>query len=93
MAESVQALSRRYPAAAMSPGDVFITNDPWKGTGHLNDFVVVTPCFRDGKAVALFCATSHVMDIGGLGFGPDGSGRLYGRPVHPHAQAVRPRAR
>lgn len=71
MAESVQHFLKRFPLETMVPGDVFITNDPWKGTGHLNDFVVVTPCFRKGKPVALFCATSHVMDIGGLGFGPD----------------------
>jgi N-methylhydantoinase B len=73
MAESVRHFLRRYPLQTMQAGDVFITNDPWKGTGHLNDFVVVTPCFRNGTAVALFCCTSHVMDIGGLGFGPDGS--------------------
>ena len=73
MAESVKHFMRKYPLDTMAPGDVFITNDPWKGTGHLNDFVVVTPCFQQGRAVALFCATSHVMDIGGLGFGPDAS--------------------
>lgn len=73
MAESVQSFLRRYPLETMRPGDVFLTNDPWLGTGHLNDFVVVTPCFRSGVAVALFCCTSHVMDIGGLGFGPDGT--------------------
>jgi len=73
MAESVRHFLRRYPLATMRAGDVFITNDPWKGTGHLNDFVVVTPCFRKGAVVGLFCCTSHVMDIGGLGFGPDGS--------------------
>ncbi|AEC21276.1 Hydantoin utilization protein B [Pusillimonas sp. T7-7] len=73
MADSVQHFLRKYPLSEMQPGDVFITNDPWKGTGHLNDFVVVTPCFQHGTPVALFCATSHVMDIGGLGFGPDGT--------------------
>src|SRR6266540_2856350 len=41
------------------------------GTGHLNDFVITTPCFRGGKPVALFSCTSHLMDIGGIGFGPD----------------------
>ncbi|MGH6712836.1 MAG: hydantoinase B/oxoprolinase family protein, partial [Bradyrhizobium sp.] len=61
------------PLETMRCADVFITNDPWKGTGHLNDFVVVTPCFKDDRPVGLFCCTSHVMDIGGLGFGPDGS--------------------
>ena len=54
------------------PGDVYITNDPWKGTGHLHDFTVVTPAFRGGRPVALFAATSHVVDVGGIGFGPDG---------------------
>src|SRR6516225_7959814 len=39
--------------------------------GHLNDFVVTTPCFKDGRVVALFSCTSHLMDIGGIGFGPD----------------------
>lgn len=71
MAESVRHFLRRYPLATMREGDVFLTNDPWMGTGHLNDFVMVTPTFRDGEPVALFCATSHIMDIGGLGFGPD----------------------
>lgn len=73
MAESVQHFLRKFPLETMNPGDAFLTNDPWMGTGHLNDFVVVTPCFREGTAVALFCCTSHVMDIGGIGFGPDGS--------------------
>ncbi|HIC71323.1 MAG TPA: hydantoinase B/oxoprolinase family protein, partial [Alphaproteobacteria bacterium] len=53
-------------------GDVYITNDPWLATGHLHDFTVVTPAFRNGAAVALFASTCHVVDVGGLGFGPDG---------------------
>jgi N-methylhydantoinase B len=56
----------------MKPGDVFITNDPWMGTGHLHDFTVVTPTFRRGQMVALFACTSHVVDIGGRGLTPDG---------------------
>ena len=55
----------------MKPGDAYITNDPWMGTGHLNDFVVTTPASTEGKLVALFSCTSHLMDIGGIGFGPD----------------------
>ena len=57
----------------MKPGDAYITNDPWMGTGHLNDFVITTPCFHKGKLVGLFSCTSHLMDIGGIGFGPDGT--------------------
>ena len=71
MAESVKHFIRHFPVATMKPGDVYITNDPWMGTGHLNDFVLTTPCFHKGRLVALFSCTSHLMDIGGLGFGPD----------------------
>jgi N-methylhydantoinase B len=71
MAESVKHFIAHFPLATMKPGDAYITNDPWMGTGHLNDFVVTTPCFKDGRLVALFSCTSHLMDIGGIGFGPD----------------------
>jgi N-methylhydantoinase B len=71
MAESVKHFIRHFPLEAMKPGDAYITNDPWMGTGHLNDFVVTTPAFKNGKLVALFSCTSHLMDIGGIGFGPD----------------------
>jgi N-methylhydantoinase B len=71
MAASVGFFLDKFPAAAMEEGDVYITNDPWRGTGHLNDFTVVTPTFRGGRPVALFAATSHVVDIGGRGFGAD----------------------
>ncbi len=73
MAESVKHFIRHFPLETMQPGDAYITNDPWMGTGHLNDFVVTTPAFHNGKLVALFSCTSHLMDIGGLGSGPDGT--------------------
>ena len=60
------------PPPAMQPGDHYITNDPWLGTGHLHDLTVVTPAFRRGKIVGLFANTAHVIDIGGLGMGPEG---------------------
>jgi N-methylhydantoinase B len=72
MAASVGFFLEKFPAESMKPGDIYITNDPWKGTGHLHDLTVVTPTFKDGRMVALFACTSHVVDVGGLGFGPDG---------------------
>jgi N-methylhydantoinase B len=71
MARAVVHFLDKFPAATMKPGDVFITNDPWKGTGHLHDFTVVTPVFRGEAMVALFASTCHVIDIGGRGMGPD----------------------
>src|SRR5262252_2921569 len=42
--------------------------------GHVNSMAntVVTPSFFRGQAVGLFANTIHVVDIGGLGMGPDG---------------------
>ena len=72
MAASIGFFLEKFPPDLLEPGDVLLTNDPWHGTGHLNDFTVVTPVFYRGRAVALFAATSHIADVGGLGFGPDG---------------------
>ncbi|MBY0335149.1 MAG: hydantoinase B/oxoprolinase family protein [Acetobacteraceae bacterium] len=72
MAESVGHFLRKFPAATMQPGDHYITNDPWLGTGHLHDLTVVTPAFRNGKILGLFANTAHIIDIGGLGMGPEG---------------------
>jgi N-methylhydantoinase B len=72
MMESVGHFLAKFPAAGMQPGDHYITNDPWLGTGHLHDLTVVTPAFHDGKIVGLFANTAHVIDVGGLGMGPEG---------------------
>ena len=77
MAESVKHFLNEYPRHTMCAGDVYLTNDPWKGTGHLNDMTMVTPVFRGSKRgarmVALFASTVHVVDIGGLGLSADGT--------------------
>ena len=72
MMESVGHFLRRFPAETMNPGDHYITNDPWLGTGHLHDLTVVSPAFHAGRMVGLFANTAHVIDVGGLGMGPEG---------------------
>ncbi|MCA8929017.1 MAG: hydantoinase B/oxoprolinase family protein, partial [Alphaproteobacteria bacterium] len=49
----------------MNPGDVYICNDPWVATGHLNDVTVAKPIFRDGRLAAFAASTAHAPDIGG----------------------------
>ncbi|MEM9221214.1 MAG: hydantoinase B/oxoprolinase family protein [Pseudomonadota bacterium] len=73
MAESVTHFAREIGLQNTFEGDVFITNDPWLGTGHLHDITVVTPVFRGGLHIGYFACTAHVVDIGGRGFGPDGN--------------------
>jgi N-methylhydantoinase B/oxoprolinase/acetone carboxylase alpha subunit len=72
MARSVGHFLAAIPAGHWATGDVAITNDPWIGTGHLNDFCVVTPVFRCGRLVAFFASTTHIVDVGGQGIGFDG---------------------
>lgn len=77
MARSVRHFLADYPLATLAEGDVLITNNPWKATGHLSDITVVTPVFRQARVVALFACTTHVVDIGGNGPSPE-SKQVYG---------------
>ncbi|APE44971.1 5-oxoprolinase [Sulfitobacter alexandrii] len=72
MADAVAHFIRRIGRQNMFEGDVYITNDPWEGTGHLHDITMVTPSFLDGKLIGFFACTAHIVDIGGRGFGADG---------------------
>lgn len=73
MAESVSHFLAHYKLEEMRPDDIYITNDPWKAAGHLNDFMLVRPCFHQQKLIGFTSCTSHLADIGGLGYGPDAS--------------------
>lgn len=55
----------KFPAETIRPGDVFITNDPWKGSGHVHDVTTATPIFHRGRLVAFAAVVSHLPDIGG----------------------------
>lgn len=72
MAVAVSHFMREIGTDRMAEGDVYVTNDPWMGTGHLHDITVVTPVFHGGALVGFFGCTAHVVDIGGRGFGADG---------------------
>lgn len=71
MADAVAHFIRRIGRENIFEGDVYITNDPWEGTGHLHDITMVTPSFHKGALVGFFACTAHIVDIGGRGFGAD----------------------
>lgn len=73
MAAAVNELRARFPVRGMRPGDIYMTNDPWLASGHLNDFLLVMPVFKNGRIVGYTSCTSHLVDLGGLGMGPEGS--------------------
>ncbi|SHG68589.1 N-methylhydantoinase B [Cognatiyoonia sediminum] len=71
MADAVAHFICRIGRENMFEGDVYITNDPWEGTGHLHDITMVTPSFHKGSLVGFLACTAHIVDIGGRGFGAD----------------------
>lgn len=98
MAAAVGHFMQRFPVATMQPGDVFITNDPWLGTGHLFDYVVVTPVFTAGPGggtgagpapVALFASTCHTIDVGGVGFSAEARSVFEEGTCIPHLHLAR----
>ena len=72
MAEAVGHFIAAIPRDRMYPGDTYVTNDPWQGTGHLHDITMVSPSFKGDRLVGFFACTAHVVDVGGRGFGADG---------------------
>jgi 5-oxoprolinase (ATP-hydrolysing) len=52
----------------ISPGDVFVTNDPYRGGSHLPDVTVVTPVHDEQTGELLFATASraHHAEIGGI---------------------------
>jgi N-methylhydantoinase B len=55
----------KYGRDQWNPGDVAITNDPWIGSGHLQDISMVAPVFRSGRLVAFAGVVAHPPDMGG----------------------------
>jgi N-methylhydantoinase B len=47
------------------PGDLFITNDPYDGSTHLPDIVLVKPIHHAGALIGFAAALAHMTDIGG----------------------------
>ncbi len=106
MATGMVHFLERFPVAALRPGDVLITNDPWKTASQLNDITLATPVFRGGRVVALFANTCHALDIGGRGLSADSRSvfeeglaipmmKLYdaGRPVEALFELIRANVR
>jgi N-methylhydantoinase B len=72
MATCIANFLEVHPPEDLDPGDVLISNDPWRTAGHLNDITVVTPVFRGERLVGFMGTCAHSLDIGGRGFASDG---------------------
>jgi N-methylhydantoinase B len=84
MATAVAHFFKHFPQGTMKPGDVYVTNDPWLGTGHLFDYVMMTPVFWRGKLAAFFASTCHVIDVGGVGMSAKANSSFEEGTLIPH---------
>ena len=58
---------KRFPRETLSPGDVFLANDPYHGGGaHLPDITVLSPVFYRDELVAFVADIAHHADVGGM---------------------------
>ncbi len=62
---TARRLLAAHPLDTLREGDVLCTNDPWIGTGHLPDYVLLTPVFHRGCPVAFMGTVAHLSDVGG----------------------------
>ena len=62
---SLRSMLQKFPKEKLYPGDVLITNDPWLGTGHLNDISVAMPVFYKDTFIGFVANVAHHDDIGG----------------------------
>jgi N-methylhydantoinase B len=68
-----QAFAERHDVRSLRPGEALLTNDPYSGGQHLNDFVLFTPIFSQGELVAFSASIGHHLDVGGGAAGPNAS--------------------
>ena len=62
----VQGLLDQRGHDHLSPGDVYITNDPYTGGGtHLPDITMAAPVFHAGNLVGFTANIAHHSDVGG----------------------------
>jgi len=69
LARAAGAILEEYPISSLKPGDVLITNDPYKTAGQLLDVTVLCPVFKGNEVIAFFGSTIHHTDVGGYGIG------------------------
>ena len=59
-------LDEAFPIAQWNPGDIIVTNDPYKGGQHLPDVQTFLPVFVGDEPVAICGTLGHHLDIGGM---------------------------
>lgn len=62
---NVRELIKEYGPENLKPGDVIVSNDPFRGGNHILDVTLVRPVFIDGKLEFFAANRAHHNDMGG----------------------------
>jgi N-methylhydantoinase B len=60
---------KTYRPENLEPGDVIVTNDPYRGCQHIMDLYAIAPAFHDGELVGFVGNITHHTDLGGVAAG------------------------
>lgn len=67
---AAQEILEKFNTGSMRPGDVYATNDPYRGGGtHLSDVVLISPIIYHGELVAFAANKAHWTEVGGMAAG------------------------
>ena len=66
---TMKELVAAYGPDDLAPGDVIITNDPYKGGQHIMDLYAIAPAFHDGALIGFVGNIAHHSDLGGVAAG------------------------
>ncbi len=66
---TMKELVKAFKPADLRPGDVIITNDPYKGGQHIMDLYAIAPVFEGADLLGFVGNIAHHSDLGGVAAG------------------------
>jgi len=66
MQAALKSILAERGTSGMRTGDIYLTNDAYRGGTHTQDLNLFMPVFADGELLMFCGATAHQVDIGGM---------------------------
>ena len=63
---ALQWIIDEFGLESITPGDVYLHNDPFSGMNHLPEHMVVKGVFHEGERVGIVACIGHMVEVGGL---------------------------
>jgi N-methylhydantoinase B len=66
---TMRELVKTFGPEDLAPGDVIVTNDPYRGCQHVMDLYAIAPAYHGGELVGFVGNIAHHSDLGGFAAG------------------------